>query len=168
MIQFPVSDGTLRTLRWGCYLPGVLPCMERNALLLGVSMRGLGPLVSPRSQALGPGDLPGNWPSPLEAVAAATTKADGPMTCVMAAACPSASCWPCYAVAMVAWNSMTSGLPPSGAGTACEPSLMTLSLSASGPAGVLSAAVAFPSLGMRVHYPGFGQRMRRRVLYVLH
>jgi hypothetical protein len=101
VIQFPVSDGTLRTLRWGCYLPGVLPCMERNALQLGVSTRGLGPLVSPRSQALGPGDLPGNWPSPLEAVASATTEADGPMTCVMAAACPSASCWPCYPVARV-------------------------------------------------------------------
>ena len=84
MIQFPVSDGRLRTLRGGCYLLGVLPCMERNALLLGASTRGLGPLVSPRSQALGPGGLPGNWPSPLEAVAAATTEADGPMTCVMA------------------------------------------------------------------------------------
>lgn len=140
MIQFPVSDGTLRTLRWGCYLPGVLSCMERNLLLLGVSTRGLGPLVSPRSQALGPGDLPGNWPSPLEAVAAATTEADGPMACVMAAARLSASCWPCYPVAMVAWNSMTSGRPLPGAGGACEPSLMTPSLSASGRVRVWSIA----------------------------
>jgi hypothetical protein len=91
VIQFPVSDGTLRTLRWGCYLPGVLPRMERNALLLGVSTRGL---------AVGIPAQPGTRPR-RPARKLATTEADGPMTCVMAAACPSASCWPCYPVAMV-------------------------------------------------------------------
>ena len=70
--------------------------------------------------------------------------------------------------ATVAWNSRTSGLPPWGAGMESEPSLMTPAVSASGPAGVLSAAVAFPSLGMRVQYPGSVQRMHRRVLSVLH
>jgi hypothetical protein len=47
--------------------------------------RGFGLLVPPRSQASGPGDLPGDYRSLLEAVAAAAAETGGPVTCVMAA-----------------------------------------------------------------------------------
>jgi hypothetical protein len=47
--------------------------------------RGFGLLVLPRSQASGPGDLPGDYRSLLEAVAAAAAETGRPVTCVMAA-----------------------------------------------------------------------------------
>ena len=47
----------------------------------GPAQRGFGLLVPPRSQAAGPSDLPDDYRSLLEAVAAA----GGPVTCVMAA-----------------------------------------------------------------------------------
>jgi hypothetical protein len=47
--------------------------------------RGFGLLVPPRSQASGPGDLPGDYRSLLEAVAALMAETGGPVTCVMAA-----------------------------------------------------------------------------------
>jgi hypothetical protein len=50
----------------------------------GPAQRGLGLLVPPRSQASGPGDLPGDYRSLLEAVAAATAEAGGPVTCAVA------------------------------------------------------------------------------------
>jgi hypothetical protein len=46
--------------------------------------RGFGLLVPPRSQASGPGDLPGDYQSLLEAVAAAAAEAGGPVTCATA------------------------------------------------------------------------------------
>jgi hypothetical protein len=51
----------------------------------GPAQRGFGLLVLPRSQAAGPGDLPGDYRSLVEAVAAAAAEAGGPVTCVMAA-----------------------------------------------------------------------------------
>lgn len=51
----------------------------------GPAQRGFGLLVPPRSQASGPGDLPGDYRSLLEAVAAAAAETGGPVTCVMAA-----------------------------------------------------------------------------------
>jgi hypothetical protein len=59
--------------------------MERNALSLGASTWGFGLLVSLRSQAAGPGDLPGDYRSLLEAVASASAETGRPVTCVMAA-----------------------------------------------------------------------------------
>lgn len=50
----------------------------------GPAGRGFGLLVPPRSQASGPGDLPEDYRSLLEAVAAATAEAGGPVTCVQA------------------------------------------------------------------------------------
>jgi hypothetical protein len=51
----------------------------------GPAQRGFGLLVLPRSQAAGPGDLPGDYRSLLEAVTAVATQTGGPVTCVMAA-----------------------------------------------------------------------------------
>ena len=51
----------------------------------GPAQRGFGLLVLPRSQASGPGDLPGDYRSLVEAVAAAAAEAGGPVTCVQAA-----------------------------------------------------------------------------------
>jgi len=48
------------------------------------AQRGFGLLVPPRSQASGASDLPGDYRSLLEAVAAATAETGGPVTCVMA------------------------------------------------------------------------------------
>jgi hypothetical protein len=47
--------------------------------------RGFGLLVPHRSQASGPGGLPGDYRSLLAAVAAATAETGGPVTCVAAA-----------------------------------------------------------------------------------
>lgn len=51
----------------------------------GPAQRGFGLLVPPRSQASGTGDLPDDYRSLVEAVAAAAAGAGGPVTCVMAA-----------------------------------------------------------------------------------
>lgn len=51
----------------------------------GPAQRGFGLLVPPRSQASGAGDLPDDYRSLLDAVAAATAETGGPGTCVMAA-----------------------------------------------------------------------------------
>jgi hypothetical protein len=51
----------------------------------GPAQRGFGLLVPPRSQASGPGDLPGDYRSLLEAVAAVVAETGGPVTCVIAA-----------------------------------------------------------------------------------
>jgi hypothetical protein len=51
----------------------------------GPAQRGFGLLVPPRSQASGTGDLPDDYRSLLEAVAAAAAETGGPVTCVMAA-----------------------------------------------------------------------------------
>jgi hypothetical protein len=51
----------------------------------GPAQRGFGLLVPPRSQASGPGDLPDDYRSLVEAVAAAAAETGGPVTCVMAA-----------------------------------------------------------------------------------
>src|SRR5580692_156015 len=51
----------------------------------GPAQRGFGLLVPPRSQASGPGDLPGDYRSLLEAVAAAAAETGGPVTCAQAA-----------------------------------------------------------------------------------
>ena len=51
----------------------------------GPAQRGFGLLVAPRSQASGPGDLPGDYRSLLEAVAAAAAETGGPVTCAQAA-----------------------------------------------------------------------------------
>jgi hypothetical protein len=52
----------------------------------GPAQRGFGLLVPPRSQASGPGDLPDDYRSPLEAVAAAAAETGGAVTCMQAAA----------------------------------------------------------------------------------
>jgi len=52
----------------------------------GPAQRGFGLLVPPRSQASGPGDLPDDYRSLLEAVAAAAAATGGAVTCVQAAA----------------------------------------------------------------------------------
>jgi hypothetical protein len=52
----------------------------------GPAQRGFGLLVAPRSQASGPGDLPDDYRSLLEAVAAAAAETGGAVTCVQAAA----------------------------------------------------------------------------------
>jgi hypothetical protein len=51
----------------------------------GPAQRGFGLLVPPRSQASGTGDLPGDYRSLLEAVAAVAVQTGGPVTCVQAA-----------------------------------------------------------------------------------
>ena len=51
----------------------------------GPAQRGFGLLVPPRSQAAGPGDLPDDYRTLVEAVAAAAAEAGGPVTCAMAA-----------------------------------------------------------------------------------
>ena len=51
----------------------------------GPAQRGFGLLVPPRSQASGTGDLPGDYRSLVEAVAAAAAETGGPVTCAMAA-----------------------------------------------------------------------------------
>jgi hypothetical protein len=51
----------------------------------GPAQRGFGLLVLPRSQAAGPGDLPDDYRSLVEAVAAAAAETGGPVTCVTAA-----------------------------------------------------------------------------------
>ena len=51
----------------------------------GPAQRGFGLLVPPRSQASGPGDLPGDYRSLLEAVAAATAETGSAVTCAQAA-----------------------------------------------------------------------------------
>ena len=51
----------------------------------GPAQRGFGLLVPPRSQASGTGDLPDDYRSLVEAVAAAAAGTGGPVTCVMAA-----------------------------------------------------------------------------------
>jgi hypothetical protein len=52
----------------------------------GPAQRGFGLLVPPRSQASGPGDLPDDYRSLLEAVAAVAAETGGPVTCAQAAA----------------------------------------------------------------------------------
>ena len=51
----------------------------------GRAQRGFGLLVPPRSQASGAGDLPGDYRSLLEAVAAVAAETGGAVSCVMAA-----------------------------------------------------------------------------------
>jgi hypothetical protein len=51
----------------------------------GQAQRGFGLLVPPRSQASGPGDLPDDYRSLLEAVAAAAAQTGGAVTCMQAA-----------------------------------------------------------------------------------
>jgi len=51
----------------------------------GPAQRGFGLLVPPRSQASGTGDLPADYRSLVEAVAAAAAQTGGPVSCVMAA-----------------------------------------------------------------------------------
>jgi hypothetical protein len=51
----------------------------------GLAQRGFGMLVPPRGQASGPGDLPEDYRSLVEAVAAAAAETGGPVTCAMAA-----------------------------------------------------------------------------------
>ena len=51
----------------------------------GPAQRGFGLLVPPRSQASGPADLPDDYRSLLESVAAAAAEAGGPVSCVTAA-----------------------------------------------------------------------------------
>jgi hypothetical protein len=51
----------------------------------GSVQRGFGLLVLPRSQASGPGDLPDDYRSLLEAVSAAAAETGGAVTCAMAA-----------------------------------------------------------------------------------
>ena len=51
----------------------------------GPPQRGFGLLVPPRSQASGTGDLPDDYRSLMDAVAAAAAEAGGPVTCVTAA-----------------------------------------------------------------------------------
>ena len=58
---------------------------EQPAAGGGPAQRGFALLVPPRGQASGPGDLPGDYRSLLEAVAAAAAEAGGPVTCAMAA-----------------------------------------------------------------------------------
>ena len=51
----------------------------------GPPQRGFGLLVPPRGQASGPGDLPGDYRSLLEAAAAAAAETGGAVTCAQAA-----------------------------------------------------------------------------------
>jgi hypothetical protein len=50
----------------------------------GPAQRGFGLLVLPRSQAASPDDLPGDYRSLVEAVAAAAAETGGPVTCAVA------------------------------------------------------------------------------------
>lgn len=50
----------------------------------GPAQRGFGLLVPPRSQASGTGDLPDDYRTLVEAVAAVAAETGGPVTCVMA------------------------------------------------------------------------------------
>ena len=50
----------------------------------GPAQRGFGLLVPPRGQASGTGDLPDDYRSLVEAVAAAAAEAGGPVTCAVA------------------------------------------------------------------------------------
>jgi hypothetical protein len=52
----------------------------------GPAQRGFGLLVPPRSRASGTGDLPDDYRSLVEAVAAVAAETGGPVTCVQAAA----------------------------------------------------------------------------------
>jgi hypothetical protein len=52
----------------------------------GAGQRGFGLLVPPRGQASGTGDLPGDYRSLMEAVAAVAAETGGAVTCVQAAA----------------------------------------------------------------------------------
>ena len=58
---------------------------EAGPAVAGPAQRGFGLLVPPRSQAASTGDLPGDYRSLLEAVAADPAETGGPVTCVMAA-----------------------------------------------------------------------------------
>jgi hypothetical protein len=58
---------------------------EGEPAAAGPAQRGFGLLVPPRGQASGTGDLPGDYRSLLEAVAAVAAETGGPVTCVMAA-----------------------------------------------------------------------------------
>lgn len=58
---------------------------EQTAVAGGPAQRGFGLLVLPRSQASGPDDLPDDYRSLLEAVAAAAAETGGPVTCAKAA-----------------------------------------------------------------------------------
>ena len=49
------------------------------------AQRGFALLMPPRSQASGPGDLPGDYQSLLEAVSGAAAETGGPVTCAVAA-----------------------------------------------------------------------------------
>ena len=51
----------------------------------GPAQRGFGVLVPPRSQASGPGDLPGDYRLLVEAVTAAAAETGGAVACMMAA-----------------------------------------------------------------------------------
>jgi hypothetical protein len=51
----------------------------------GPAQRGFGLLVPPRSQASGPGDLPDDYRTLLDAVAAAAAETGGAVTCMQAA-----------------------------------------------------------------------------------
>jgi hypothetical protein len=55
-----------------------------DTVTAGAPQRGFGLLVPPRSQASGTGDLPGDYRSLVEAVAAAAAEAGGPVTCAVA------------------------------------------------------------------------------------
>ena len=57
----------------------------REPAAAGTAQRGFGLRVPPRSQASGTGDLPDDYRSLVEAVAAAAAKTGGPVTCAMAA-----------------------------------------------------------------------------------
>lgn len=61
------------------------PAADGELPAAGPAQRGFGLLVPPRSQASGTGDLPGDYRSLLEAVAAAAAETGGPVTCAMAA-----------------------------------------------------------------------------------
>jgi post-segregation antitoxin (ccd killing protein) len=56
-----------------------------DAAAAPAGQRGFGLLVPPRSQASGTGDLPDDYRSLVEAVAAAAAETGGPVTCAMAA-----------------------------------------------------------------------------------
>jgi hypothetical protein len=62
------------------------PAADGELPAAGPAQRGFGLLVPPRSQASGPGDLPDDYRSLLEAVAAVTAETGGPVTCAQAAA----------------------------------------------------------------------------------
>ena len=61
------------------------PAADGELPAAGPAQRGFGLLVPPRGQASGPGDVPDDYRSLVEAVAAAAAETGGPVTCVMAA-----------------------------------------------------------------------------------